>query len=71
MPTLPRVGFRDTQDDAEKHRTSADDTRLPQTGKNLGTAMLSGFTDYFGLSVGGQYWDRTSDPRRVKAVLYR
>ena len=20
---------------------------------------------------GGQYWDRTSDPRRVKAVLYR
>ncbi len=26
--------------------------------------------DCLGLGDGGQYWDRTSDPRRVKAVLY-
>ena len=48
-------------------------SRMAFIGKYFHTALLSRFRrmpkdlDYYG----GRYWDRTSGPCRVKAVLYR
>ena len=38
------------------------ETKNPQSLEQCGFSLLR---------FGGRYWDRTSDPCRVKAVLYR
>ncbi len=40
-------------------------------GGNVITPMKNQFPIDFRGFIGGRYWDRTSDPCRVKAVLYR
>ena len=35
------------------------------------TRKASGRAGLMSFSIGARYWDRTSDPRRVKAMLYR
>ncbi len=44
---------------------------LRKVNKLFIVSMLRAVLDLLGWVFGGRYWDRTSDPCRVKAVLYR
>jgi hypothetical protein len=46
------------------------EARVAPTRPEVVLEMMGG-PQQFGAAIGGRYWDRTSDPCRVKAVLSR
>ncbi len=52
-------------------RGSGNSVHLLCTWSSFRLALISGKHDVTWVNSGGRYWTRTSDPRRVKAVLYQ